>query len=251
MGWHASWTCPFPFGDTDRPLFRLGIRTGPFSAGWGYGLAPFPGILRPLLLSVMELSIGDTVFCTTRDSRDSSYKSIAPGKYGPPNWHCCTQVQASAPTGSYPRPQVKSVEREDKLAMLLNGDINAVQVDLHMRLDLPALSQNAPTGVVNSGGHVLFSRLWYLRSHAHEGQVWGPAPQPSAHSERQLSCPTQCCPQQHHGSLGHFGRFSGASARISCFFFAFMVSSQQLLNPLLFGSRVFNSGGGGVQKKFL
>ena len=60
-------------------------------SGWGYGLAPFWfGILRPLLLFVMEWStgdtfllrgsqlsqwglrsIGDTVFYTSWDSRDS------------------------------------------------------------------------------------------------------------------------------------------------------------------------------------
>ena len=41
-------------------------------SSWGYGLAPFPlVILRPLLLFVMELSIGDTVFYTSWDSRDS------------------------------------------------------------------------------------------------------------------------------------------------------------------------------------
>ena len=49
-------------------------------SGWGYGLAPFRlGILRPLLLFVMELSIVDTVFYTSQDSRDSKYKSSALG----------------------------------------------------------------------------------------------------------------------------------------------------------------------------
>ena len=41
-------------------------------SSWGYGLAHFRlRILRPLLQIVMELSTGDTVFYTSRDSRDS------------------------------------------------------------------------------------------------------------------------------------------------------------------------------------
>ena len=61
VGWCASWNCPFLIGDMDRPL-----------SNWGYGLARFwLGILGPLFLFVMELSIGDIVFYTSRDNRDS------------------------------------------------------------------------------------------------------------------------------------------------------------------------------------
>ena len=41
-------------------------------SNWGYGLAPFRlGILGPFLPFVMDLSIWDTVFYTSWDSRDS------------------------------------------------------------------------------------------------------------------------------------------------------------------------------------
>ena len=67
----------------NAPYIQMGEWVGGFVGGmvhlmdlplssWGYGLAPFwLGILRPLLLFVMELSIGDTVFYTIRDRRDS------------------------------------------------------------------------------------------------------------------------------------------------------------------------------------